>query len=129
MTTSQGRTPHLTRDGESIWLLEDFEALIAVGVVPIETTADIESKTGTAPEVTNPVIHDNMARASRAFKALQAYAEDYAVGYGDAKSLITDLLNDLHHLSDAYGVSWESALRVADANYTDEIDYYTDEID
>jgi hypothetical protein len=122
MTTSQDRIPHLTRDGESIWRLEDFEALIAEGVVSIDTIAHIERKTGTAPEVTNPVIHDNMARASRAFKALQAYAEDYAGGYCEAEHLIADLLNDLHHLSDAYGVSWETALCVADGNYTDEID-------
>ena len=75
MTTSQDRIPHLPpRRGQSIWRLEDFEALIAAGVVSIDTIADIERKTGTAPEVTDPVIHDNMARASRAFKALQAYA-------------------------------------------------------
>ena len=67
------------------------------------------------------MIHDNMARASRAFKALQAYAED-AGGFREAEPLITDLLTDLHHLSDAYGVSWEIALRFADGNYMDEID-------
>ena len=36
--------------------------------------------------------------------------------------MITDLINDLHHLSDVYGLSWESVLGVADANYTSEID-------
>ena len=94
MTTSQDRIPHLTRDGESIWRLEDFEALIAAGVVPLETTADIKHKTGTAPEVSNAAIHDNMARASRAFRALLTYAEDYDRERGcETKSLIADLLN------------------------------------
>jgi hypothetical protein len=123
MTTSQDRVPQLTRDGESIWRLEDFDALIAAGVVPLETTAEIKQRTGTAPEVSNAAIHDNMARASRGFKALLAYAEDYDRVRGlETKSLIADLLNDLHHLSDAYGVSLETVLRVADASYTYEID-------
>ena len=117
----QYRVPHLDVDGEPIESLEDFQALIAAGVIPTDAIADIEHQTGTAPEVTNPVLQDNMARAGRAFKAVWAYAEDYANGYGEAESAITDLLNDLHHLSDAYGVSWETALRVADSNYTDEI--------
>ena len=77
MTTSQDRIPHLTRDGESVWRLEDFEALMAAGVIPTDTITDIEDQTGTAPQVANPRLHDNLARSSRAFKAVWTYAEDY----------------------------------------------------
>ena len=49
MTTSQDRIPQLTRDGESIWRLEDFEALIAAGVVYIDTIATSSVRPGLLP--------------------------------------------------------------------------------
>jgi hypothetical protein len=44
--------------------------------------------------------------------ALTAYFNHYG-GEDLAQSQITDLVNDLHHLADAYGVSWESVENVS----------------
>lgn len=71
----QYRVPHLDLNGEPIGWLEDFQTLIAAGVIPTDTIADIKNKGGDVPAVTDPVIHDNMSRTARAFRAVQAYAE------------------------------------------------------
>jgi hypothetical protein len=108
MTVGEARVPHLTRDR---------------GAHPIP--GRLPGAGGRWRRVEKRWPRDpnhsptNTERAYSAFVALTAYFNHYG-GEDLAQSQITDLVNDLHHLADAYGVSWESLENVSTENYDQE---------
>ena len=66
-----------------------------------------------------PTITTNAERAERAAEALRAYSSVYDTGL--TKDLISDLVVDLRHLADAESVDWDSSMRIAEDNYSQEV--------
>lgn len=105
------RVPHLDLAGEPIEWLNDFPGLVNLGVVPREMTDDDTA--------------NNIYRAHRGFRALKFHVELYG-GWGNSAAtqiadLLTDLLTDLHHLMDAFGVTLEEVVKHQNAIYNDEV--------
>ena len=101
------RVPHLDLAGEPIEWLNDLLELVDLGVVPREMTDDYAA--------------NNVWRAHRGLRALKFHVELYG-GWGNpAATQIADLLTDLHHLMDAFGVTFEGVVKHQNAIYKDEV--------
>ena len=101
------RVPHLDLAGKPIEWLNDFLELVDLGVVPREMTDDYAA--------------NNVWRAHRGLRALKFHVELYG-GWGNpAATQIADLLTDLHHLMDAFGVTLEEVVKHQNAIYNDEV--------
>lgn len=101
------RVPHLDLDGEPIEWLNDFLGLVDLGVVPTEMADDYTA--------------NNIHRAHRGLRALRLHVE-LVNGWGNpAATQIADLLTDLHHLMDAFGVTLQEVEKHQNAIYNDEV--------
>jgi hypothetical protein len=62
-------------------------------------------------------MNDNATRSARAAKAISSAGYDNGLEIGSA---ISDLLTDLHHLSDQHALDFDSLLEIGLGNYDDD---------
>jgi hypothetical protein len=61
---------------------------------------------------------ENEQRAERAYRTLLVYAQ--RADSEDTEENMTDLLTDLRHLGDQYGVEWDAMIDRVQRHYNDE---------
>lgn len=97
--------------------------------LPVATAQELADLIGELPKQstltgdgTDPQ-RDNDIRAGWAARALVAYAQHLGGGSltEEVETAATDLLSDLRHLFDAFGIDWEAAVSSSDDHYRGEI--------
>ena len=63
----------------------------------------------------------NATRAARVASVVAAYAEKVGGDDRDTASLLVDLLTDLQHAADVYGIDWDWVTRVSAAHHDVEV--------
>ena len=88
-----------------------------------------ESYTGEETRKTMPANYSNEptneARACRAADVVQFYGDQHGT---DPDAPCRDLLADLMHWADTYGVDFHDELRIATNHYNTEMGYYSSEV-
>jgi hypothetical protein len=96
--------------------------------LPVATAQELADLIGEQPKQTltgdgTDPQRDNDIRAGWAARALVAYAQHLGGGSltEEVETAATDLLSDLRHLFDAFGIDWEAAVSSSDDYYRGEI--------
>lgn len=67
------------------------------------------------------IAEDNLTRAHFAIPAVKAFAKRTGLHGEDLATTISDLIADLHHLSDSVDLDWDHLLDRADGHYQPEL--------